>query len=44
MHCMSAPRAVGVMQPMVGVRCSEPWLTEEHHWRWVFFVNLPLGV
>jgi MFS transporter, DHA2 family, multidrug resistance protein len=31
---MSAP----VMGPMLG-----GWLTDNYHWRWIFFVNLPFG-
>ena len=35
---------VGVMLgPILGPTLGG-WLTEHHHWRWVFFINLPIGV
>ena len=39
--------AVGVMGVMVGPILGPTlggWLTDSYNWRWVFFINVPIGI
>ena len=43
----SAAMAIWTMGVMIGPICGPVlggWLTENHSWRWVFYINVPFGV